>query len=216
MKTLLLGTGVALGAILAVAIAVLSLDAHKSLASLNTLLTQASGTAARLDQTVVDVQAAAKTLNLAASEERTNWKATSREAALTGREMRRLISRVDRSFVDGTLYHVNRATLPAIDAQIVSNGEQLTATLRKVGDAADGLTLTAGALNLRIGDPKITSLLGHFDASAQNLEVISANSAAMSGDMRIAVHRMAQPPTKFHQFLDASWTTVKFGSLFIP
>jgi hypothetical protein len=191
-------------------------DAHQDLAAVHQVLRQASATALRLDQTIAKVNTAADTLNAAANEERTNWKATSGEAAMTGRALRMLISRVDRSFVDGTLMHFNATTLPAIDAQIASNGSQMAATLKKVGETADGLTAVTGQLNVRLEDPGVPELLGHVNVIAGNLEVISANSAAMSGDMKLAVHRLAAPPTKLHQFLDVSWTVAKFGSLFVP
>jgi len=45
---------------------------------------------------------------------------------------------------------------------------------------------------------KSSQLLGHFNTISGNLEIVSANSAAMSGDMRLAVHRLAQPPSKWH------------------
>jgi methyl-accepting chemotaxis protein len=205
------------------AVLVLSYDMHQDLrsvkedlASIHLMLGQASETTHNLSTVMTKVSATADTLNAAAGEERANWKATSMEADKTGRALRMLISRVDRSFVDGTLYHVNSQTLPAIDAQIAQNGAQLAATLAKVGETADSLTLMTGSLNARLGDPAISQLLGHVNVVASNLEVISANSAAMSGDMKVAVHRLAQPPTKIHQVLNVAWTTAKFGSLFVP
>jgi hypothetical protein len=209
MKTTLLAALLTLAVTLGICAAILTRD-------LDRLLGETSATVARLDQTFVKVNSAADTLNAAAGEERANWRATSSEAAKTGRALRMLISRVDRSFVDGTLQHVNRETLPAIDSQIAANGEQLKATLAKLGDSADGLTAVERSLNLRLDDPQIPLLLGHFNASAANLETISANGVAMSADMKLAVHRMAQPPTKFHEFVSVAWTTAKFGALFVP
>lgn len=191
-------------------------DAHQDLAAANQVLVRTSAQEDNFGILMAKVSVTADTLNGAATEERANWKATSSEADKTGRALRMLISRVDRSFVDGTLYHVNSQTLPAIDAQIALNGAQMASTLKKVGETADGLTLATGSLNARLGDPAIPELLGHVNVVAANLEVISGNSALMSKDMQLAVHRLAQPPTKFHQFLDAAWTTAKFGSLFIP
>ena len=195
---------------------VLVYDGHRDLVAAHLVLTQASGTAQQLTLAITKVNLTADTINSAASEERNNWRATSKEAAYTGRALRMLISRVDRSLVDGTLYHLNTQTLPAIDHQISGNGDQLKLTLAKLGDSADGLTAVERTLNLQMDDPEIHALLGHFNATAANLETISANGAAMSGDMKIAVHRMAQPPTKLHQALSVAWTTAKFGSLFVP
>jgi hypothetical protein len=102
------------------------------------------------------------------------------------------------------------------DEELATNSQALQVTIAKLGASADGLTQATGTLNARLGDPEITQLLGHLNAISGNLETISGDGAAMAGDMKLAVHRMAQPPTKFHEFLNASWTAAKFGSLFIP
>lgn len=203
-----------------VALVVVARDVHQDLTASHRVLEQASTATDHLDHNLAIITAklstGADTLDKAANEERANWKATSKEAAFTGRALRMLISRVDRSFVDGTLQHINNKTLPAIDSEILANGDQFKITLAKLGDSADGVTAVTGAFNARLGDPQIVELLGHANSISANLDLISANSAAMSLDMRLAVHRLAQPPTKFHQFLDVSWTAAKFGSLFIP
>lgn len=191
-------------------------DVHRDLADVHSVLIQTGAAAQHLDQAIYKANGAIDTLNAASGEERANWKATSQEAAYTGRALRLLISRVDRAFVDGTLTHLNAKTLPAIDAQIAQNGDQMTATLQRVGQTADSLTAATVSLNARLDDPEIGALLGHFNAISANLETVSANSAAMSGDMKLAVHRLAQPPTKFHQFINVVWTTARFGSLFVP
>lgn len=220
MKTALLSALLLLTLVLTGGVLVLVHDAHQDLAAAHLVLADAHSSAQNLDYNLaaitVKVSTGADTLNAAASEERKNWAATSREAAYTGRALRMLISRVDRSFVDHTLYHINNQTLPEIDAQIAANGQQLAATLKKLGGTADGVTTLTGTLNARFGDPAIAELLGRLNATAANVETISANSAAMSGDMKLAVHRMAQPPTKWHQALSVAWTTAKFGSLFVP
>jgi hypothetical protein len=191
-------------------------DLHQDLAAVHTNLVQAHMVLEHAAETVTKVNLTADTLNAAAGEERKNWQATSQEAAYTGRALRLLISRVDRSFVDGTLLHFNAKTLPAIDAQIVSNGDQLKTTIEKLGGSADGVTAVATTLNTKMNDPQIPQLLGHFNMISGNLEVISANSAAMSGDMKQAVHRLSAPPTNFHQFVSALLTAAKVGSMFLP
>jgi hypothetical protein len=223
MKTALYAALVLLAVSLTAAVLVVAYDVHRDLAALGSdlvethaVLTQAAKAESDFAGIAVKLSATADTVNGAASEERKNWAATSQEAAATGRALRLLISRVDRSFVDGTLYHVNQQTLPAIDAQVAQNGDQMAATLAKLGGTADSLTRAAGSLNLRLGDPQIAELLGHANAISASLETVAANSAAMSGDMRLAVHRLAAPPSKWHQALDVGWTTAKFGSLFIP
>jgi ABC-type transporter Mla subunit MlaD len=186
-------------------------DAHQNLSSLNQVLGQASATAKHLDQTVVKVDAVVGILNGAATEERESWKATSRETAKTARDVRELVDDFRK-----TALHVNLVTLPAVDSQITSNGDQLEATIHKLGESADGVTAIAGTLNTQLTDPQVAELLGHVNVISANLETISANSALMSTDMQLAVHRMAAPPTKFHQFLNVAWTTARFGSLFVP
>lgn len=220
MKTALISALLLLTLVLTGGVSVLVIDGHRDLTAAHQVLTNASDTEIELRHNlsvITDkVSKGADTLNAAANEERTNWKATSKEAAFTGRALRLLISRVDRNFVDGTLLHFNAVTLPGIDSQIAANGDQLKSTIAKLGDSADAVTMATGTLNARLGDPQVTQLLGHVNVIAGNLEVISNNSAAMSGDMRLAVHRLAAPPTKFHQFLDVSWTVARFGSLFVP
>ncbi len=191
-------------------------DLHRDLSAIYLVLNNAEDSEKKLGFLITKVTVTADTLNSAASEERANWKATSSEANKTGRALRLLISRVDRSFVDGTLQHYNAVTLPAIDAQIAKNGDQLQSTIAKLGASADGVTSVTGTLNAKLDDPQIAELLAHFNTVSANLEVISANSAVMSGDMKLAVHRLAQPPTKFHQFINVAWTTARFGSLFVP
>lgn len=180
-------------------------------------------TSRQFDQTLATLTATADTVNAAANEQKANWQKTSLEAADTGRDLRMLIARTDRAFVDGTLFHLNKRTLPAVDAQIEGNGNQLRLTLAKVGDTADGMTAAAKTLDAQLGNPQIPELLGridmtamHFETIAAHSETIAANFETMSGDMKIAVHRMAQPPTKVHTALNVAWTTAKFGSLFIP
>jgi hypothetical protein len=223
MKTALYSALLLLTLVLTGGVLVVVKDLHQDLAAVHTNLEQthivlehASGATDNFGILMAKVSVTADTLNAAATEERANWKATSSEADKTGRALRLLISRVDRSFVDGTLLHFNAVTLPGIDRQVSSNGDQLKSTIAKLGESADGITLATGTLNARLGDPQVAQLLGHANVISGNLEVISANSAAMSGDMKLAVHRLAAPPTKFHQFLDVMWTTAKFGSLFVP
>lgn len=131
---------------------------------------------------VAKVSTAADTLNAAASEERKNWAATSKEAAKTGRALRMLISRVDRNFVDGTLQHVNDKTLPAIDAQIETNGAQLSRTIAKLGETADGMTAATSALNLRLNDPQIPEILGQLNLATAQLAQASGHANKILAD----------------------------------
>ena len=93
----------------------------------------------------------------------------------------------------------------------------LATNLNKSAPASfDSFTRAADTLNERLSDPQIPELVGHLNVTALHLSGISANAEAMSGDMKLAVHRMAAPPTKIHTLLDVSWTAAKFGSLFVP
>lgn len=128
------------------------------------------------------------------------------------------------------LDHFDRRTLPAADNLlaraslsidgITGDADRLTGAtysdLGRMGTLLDGLRDTDAQLQARIADPQITALLGHFDVLALHLDGIAANSEAMSTDLRTSVHRLAQPPSKVHQFLNATYTTLKFGSLFLP
>src|ERR1039458_9796173 len=87
-------------------------DVHRDLADVHALLASTQKTMVTLDSTLAKVDATVSTADAAATEERANWKATSLEAAKTGRALRALIDRVNRSLVDGTLYHLNTQTLP--------------------------------------------------------------------------------------------------------
>ena len=143
-----------------------------------------------------------------------------------------ILKHADKStaIVEAGLVHFTRYTLPAIDGLvgtanrgiqgITGDADKLTgvasADLDGVGGLIQGVTATNAALEARIADPKIGMLEDRINVLALHLDDVSANSDAMSADMKLAVHRLAQPPTKFHQFLNASWTVAKFGSLFIP
>ena len=216
MKTLLSLAACALLLALTGAVLVGVYDVHRDLSDVHTLLASSQKTLVTIDSTLATVSTAVSTADAAATEERANWKATSIEAANTGLALRTLIDRVDRKLVDGTLSHINTQTLPILDAQIKTNGDQLTLTAAKLGATADGLTELTRTIDAKANDPQIPELLGHVNTISGNLEVISANSAAMSGDMKTAVHRLAKPPTKLHTALDVAWTGLKFGSLFIP
>lgn len=218
MKTVLLSALLLLTLVLSGGVLVLVKDVHQDLAavhqnlsSLDQVLGQASATAKHLNQTVGKVDGVVSTLNDAATEEKANWQATSKETAKTARDVRALVDDFRKSAL-----HVNLVTLPSIDSQISANGDQLRMTVEKLGESADGVTAIAGTLNTRLGDPQVTELLAHANVIAGHFETIAANSALMSADMQLAVHRLAAPPTKFHQFLDATWTAAKVGSLFIP
>src|ERR1035437_4159738 len=129
--------------------AIVALDIHH-------VLTQTSVTINHFGIVAAKVSTAADTVNAAAGEERANWQKTSTEAAKTGLALRELIDDLRKSSL-----HVNLVTLPAIDQQIAANGDQLQATLGKLGGSADGVTAVAGALNTRLDDPEIAALLGH-------------------------------------------------------
>jgi ABC-type transporter Mla subunit MlaD len=169
------------------------------------------GTAGQLTQTIAQIRATVGTLNDAAAAQKKNWLDAGADVKKTGEDTRRVVAHVDR-----ILTHFDVATLPAIDNVIVANGAQLEKTLGSFGDSAEALGGAAKSLDAQLNNPQIPELIGHLDLSAMHFDVISDNAEAMSGDMKLAVHRMAQPPSKLHTALDVAWTGLKFGSLFIP
>jgi hypothetical protein len=195
-----------------IAIGVLPVDLHHNLRDVD-------ATAKHLDEFVsdasIDYAIKAEQINhiiyaarvtadqagLLAIEQRAQLRKTSADSDKTVKALRVVIDRAGL-LMKHTDEQLNAQALPQITAATEQN-------MNAIGDSARALTA-------QLNDPQIPALLGHFNTISGNLQIISGNSVAMSDDMRIAVHRLAQPPTKFHQFLDASYTTLKFGSLFIP
>jgi hypothetical protein len=189
--------------------------AKQTISSLNDALVTANKTL-----TVIDADAEAQKANL---------KTIGDDAAKTGTDTRRVVDHFDR-----VLTRINTKTLGQLEEQISGNGSELQATLKtlnagigtlgatatgtlgKLGETADGVTAVTKSLEIRIADPRIDELIGHFNTVSGSLDAISVNAVAMSADMRIDIHRMSQPPSKLHTALDVVWTGAKFGSLFIP
>jgi hypothetical protein len=201
MKTALYSALVLLVLAVTGAVLVVTYDVHQDLAAARAVLGQASAAMAKVSLT-------ADTLNGAATEERKNWEATSSEAAATGRALRMLISRVDRSFVDGTLYHINSQTLPAIDSQITQNGREMAATLKKAGETADSLTTATGSLNagaqgFDANMQEIAKLLADpsIKDSFKQADGVLADTHAMTTAALPAVQRYASPPTRKQRIL---------------
>jgi ABC-type transporter Mla subunit MlaD len=163
-------------------------DLHRDLADVHVLLENTAASTKHFDQTIAKVDTAADTLNEAAIEERANWKTTSKEAAKTGLALRELIDDFRKSSI-----HMNLVTIPAIDAQIAANGNQLQSTIRKLGGTADGLTETTLRLNARLDDPQIPQLLGQLNVSARQLAEASGHANKILGDgEKVADHYEAE------------------------
>jgi hypothetical protein len=199
-----------------VGIAVLTRDLHRLLTDAHTANLPA--VTQEVNYVLARVESVIDTAESALQAQEANWQKTSLETAHTAQDTRRVVAHVDR-----ILTRINTTTLDGLDAQVKANGDRLQFTLgnlgetaTKVGTTADGLTQVTRSLDLRINDPQVDQIIGHFNTISGKLEIIADNSAAMSTDMRLAVHRLAQPPSKWHTFLDASYTGLKFGSLFIP
>jgi hypothetical protein len=193
-------------------------DVHQDLSDLHGFIDEARASLRAVNETLSKVSTAAGTLDAAADAQKNNLKTLSDDAAKTGTDTRRLVDHLDR-----VLTRINTQTLGQLEAQIAGNGNELQASIKtlgltigKVGDSADGLAETTKALTGRIADPRIDEIIGHFNTVSGSLDKISVDAAAMSGDMRIDIHRMSQPPSKLHTALNVAWTTAKFGSLFIP
>lgn len=188
-------------------------DLHQDLAAVHTNLEQthivlehASIATEQLTLAITKVSVTADTLNAAASEERKNWAATSQEAAYTGRALRLLISRVDRSFVDGTLLHFNAKTLPAIDAQIVSNGDQLKATMETIQPVMAQTQKDLATLNVVIEETR--PLLANSTATMRN-------AARISGDLAKITDAATAPQPWYKKAWGYVWAPIKIGSIFL-
>ena len=164
-----------------VGIPVLVYDVHRDLADAHTVVDEAGATLRAGHETV-------NKFNALADADRKNLLDTSQQTADTARDLRALVARLDRSLVDGTLFHLNHITLPAVDAQIRGNGNALQAaigklgvTAAKLGDTADGVTAVTNSLNVRINDPVIDSTLRAFNLAAENLSTTTANMSVVTG-----------------------------------
>jgi hypothetical protein len=220
MKTALYSALLLLTLVLTGGVLVLVYDVHQDLAAVHQVLGRASETEQQLTSAITKVSVTADTLNAAATEERKNWQATSQEAAYTGRALRMLISRVDRSFVDGTLQHVNNQTLPGIDSQIAQNGAQMASTLKKAGETADGATAALeaiqpvmaqsqkdlGTLNLVIED--VRPLLANSTATM-------GNAARISGDLAKITDAATAPQPWYKKAWGYVWAPIKIGAIFL-
>lgn len=168
------------------AVLVVTYDLHRDLAAahllfgqvsasenkLDPILEQANGSVRSLNTTLAKVDTVVATLNEAATEERESWKKTSTETADTAREVRKLVDEVEKSAI-----HVRLTTLPSIDAQITSNGDQLKATIGKLGETSDELTITFASLDRRLSDPRIDALELHLENISVNLDKTTASGA---------------------------------------
>jgi hypothetical protein len=197
-------------------------DVHRDLSALHGVIDDAGASLRAVNQTLSKMSTAADTLNTSADAQQKNLKTIGDDAAKTGTDTRRLVAHMDR-----ILTRINTQTLGQLEAQIAGNGNELQTsiktlglTIAKVGDTADGATEATKMLTARIADriddPRIDEIIGHFNTVSGSLDTISVDAVAMSADMRLEVHRMAQPPSKLHTALNIAWTTAKFGSLFIP
>lgn len=210
MKTALFLALLALLAALTGGVLVIVHDVHRDLSDMRGVLDRAGGalraaeetgraagdTARQLNRTIAQLNLAAATLNDAANAQKKNWLDASGDVKKTGEDTRRVVAHVDR-----ILTHFDVTTLPAMDAQIVGNGDRLRDTLGRLGDSADAVTGAARTLDTQLElfsdeAPQIHQLLGHFNTISGNLEATTANFAAITGDVRPMVHRFAAPPTK--------------------
>jgi len=185
-------------------------DVHRDLSEVHSVLGQAGGalrvyekaglaiaeTTKQLNQTIAQATTAVSTLNDAANAQKKNWLDASGDVKKTGEDTRRVVAHVDR-----ILTHFDLQTLPALDLELVANGDQLQDTIGRLGDSADALGGAAKTLEAQLGNPQIPELLGHIDMTAMHLEAISSNFEAITGDVRPMVHRFAGPPTRKQRIL---------------
>jgi len=190
-------------------------DVHQLLGQSTRTIAAVDSSAARLNLVLSTAQDAAQGIKDSEAQQLVYLGQTERQTAGTVRALRLFLDRTDRS--------LNDTLVPHLDLAIARFSQDSSGSLDSLTRAGDSFSQSAAALgragndlDAQLKDPQIAELVGHLDMTALHLEGISANSEAMSGDMKLAVHRLAQPPTKFHEVLNAAWTTAKFGSLFLP
>jgi ABC-type transporter Mla subunit MlaD len=206
MKTALLIALLALIVALIGGVLLIVHDAHRDLSDFHTVIDQAAatarsveGTTHQLNQTIAQVNTTVGVLTDAANAQKKNWLDASADVKKTGEDTRRVVAHVDR-----ILTHFDVTTLPALDMQIVANGDQLQDTIGRLGDSADGVTAAAKTLDAQLSNPEIPQMIGHFNTISGNLEVSTANFATMTGDAVPAVHRFTAAPTKKQKFLQGA------------
>lgn len=168
-----------------------------------------------IHQILISAQQATQQASLFAAEQRIQLKKTSRDSDNQVRAIG-LITRNAEQFFYNLDQQVNYRVLPDFDRELIATSSAAQLSMKAIGDNAAAIGMSASALTAAINDPHTAAILANLDSASGHFNVIAANADAMSGDMKIAVHRLAQPPSKVHQALDVGWTAAKFGSLLIP
>ena len=196
---------------LTVSAALIAWDLHRSLLGIRSGIEHVAASAASVQQIVGEERAAQKqqTEEFTKAISNVHDLLIHADLSLNGSKKVRGVLPMMADLLAHTDDQLNKTSLPAITAAAQQS-------MKAIGDNADAIGDSAEAFTALVNDPHTASILANLDSSTGHFNVIAGNSAAMSSDMRLAVHRLAQPPSKFHQFLDASWTAAKFGSLFIP
>jgi hypothetical protein len=224
LKSFVLFSAALLCIVLSISAFILTADMHQGMAAFRPLAPKITQVVDNADAIEAAAGQVLSRMDDAAGNEADHWQKQQRELTKTVADVHDLLIHTDLAFNGrpghpGLVQDLDQAIeLVAISTH--NSLDHLNDSLDKITAASD-VTLeafghTADVASARMNDPQIDELLGHFNVLALHLDGIAENSEAMSGDMRLAVHRLAQPPTKFHQFLDAAWTTAKFGSLFVP
>jgi hypothetical protein len=190
-------------------------DVHQLLGQSTRTIAAVDTSAGRLNVVLSTAQAAAQGIKDSEAKQLESLAQTERQTAGTVRALRLFLDRTDRS--------LNDTLVPHLDLAIARFSQDSSGSLDSLTRAGDSFSLSAAALgrasndlDAQLKDPQIAELVGRLDMTTLHIEGISANAEAMSGDMKLAVHRLAQPPSKVHQALDVAWTAAKFGSLFVP
>lgn len=140
----------------------------------------------------------------------------------TGRAVRKLVDYTNKSLNEPT-----KGLLPTTALALELAAIDVDNTTKHASDSIDKLTvggqatLDAGTsaldtLREQMNSPQIPELMGHLNTLALHLDGIAANGEKASADLGIAIHRLTQPPSKFHQFLTGAYTAGKVSTLFIP
>lgn len=176
-------------------------DVHRDLSDFHSVLDQVGGATRAVEGTAKSLAGSAQDVQKIVGEERAAQKRQTDEFTKTIADFHDLLIHTDISLngskrqsgllahVDGILTHFDVTTLPALDMQIVGNGDQLQDTIARLGDSADGITGAAKTLDTQLSDPQIPQLIGHFNT-------ISGNLADTTGDVQHEIHKFVYPPPR--------------------
>lgn len=130
---------------------------------------------------------AAATINKAARAQEANWTATSREAAKTGKDLRRVVVHFDRILTNQVV-----PLLETANQQVLNNGSALTDVLISADKEVVALQDATGAVTLRVADPNVQISLEQIALAATQMAQASAHANKVLADGEIVADHYTQ------------------------